>query len=327
MKRVSLWALLIVCLCGFLLAGRSVCAAPPSVEALGQALGYPSDQLVVTDVTAEERALMPYKFPSGRKAEPPNLTPENVLEFYRITGKDARTFYPILITVAKEGTFFSPKSREIIDLFEAHKDDPQSRGGGMGWYSIPGLGDAGLFFGSIQVRTVKHPEWKSATNAGAFVSEVRVPALKQEIRIALMIALDEEGELIPIPGGETYFATFGPDHEGDGTGGKKLTEIFSSLARGVFDSALANQPDLKVEEKHSTTSMDNALTASDRNDPIRMPATTSTPDPTSEPGQEPGTGSGQQGSRLFAWAPAWFWWGMGFVVAAGALWGIRQSRR
>ena len=304
-------------LCGIFIAGQTVWGAAPNVEVLGQILGYPSDQIIVTDVTAREREIV-VNPPRSWEPAKAGVPPENIVESYRVTAKDPRTFHPIVITIGKEGTYFSPRSQELIEEFDSHKEAPLSKGGGLGRFTISGVGEAGLFLSEIRVPTI----------AMAMVSEIRVPALKREIRIAWMAALDVQGqsELVAIPGGETYYALFGPvadDFKGDRY---NPIDLFTRLGRAVFDSVLANQSSPRGAATPNSNSVDNAPSVRDANHGHGLPATRVTPDRDGKAVQVKERGRGQEGNDSISRIPIWGWWAIGLVVAVGALLAIRRFR-
>ncbi len=150
------------------------------VRVLANLLGYPKSEMVITDVTAQEKEI--YSRLTLRE-EQDNLKPpvdfSRILASYRITGKPPYSFYPILITIATEGAFLSEEFKDLLDKVSAH---PLSErlSSGYGYLGPVDYGDAGKggimlheFRVPSPIKEMTYPSQKMGT-----VSEIRVPKQK-----------------------------------------------------------------------------------------------------------------------------------------------------
>jgi hypothetical protein len=180
----------------------------PKAEDIGTILGYPSSELIVEDVTSSERQVLSTPTIREERAGASLPSPDKLLAAYRVTSRNPATFHAILISVAQEGTFMTLEAEAMIEKIAILPDKPTMEGGRgpFGRVSIEGIGDGAIYPGAMKVPP--RPGWVDPGTSAAAISVLRVPAQGIEIRIAVMLALQEGDELLPTPGGESYFETF-----------------------------------------------------------------------------------------------------------------------
>ncbi len=178
---------------------------------IGNALGYPHTQLVVTDVTEAERKLYTTTVEGEGDGLRAHIEPDRILQSVRITSRIRQTFYPILVTVAKKGTFLSPQFRNLVEMLNAIPADERKKQGmkHLGRFSIENVGAGGCVIASIRIpSSVK--EMTEPFFGMSVVTELRLENESADIRVAMFLTLDEGGRvpLLKVDGGETYYATF-----------------------------------------------------------------------------------------------------------------------
>jgi hypothetical protein len=173
-------------------------------QALALIFGYPADQLVITDATEVERQL--YSIPTL-----PTIPPEDIYAAYRITGKTPATFFPLMITIAKQGTYLAEEHTDYMKMLDSlpPAEKAKLKSGDLGPMTIEGLGAGGVRFGPMRTA----PSANSAHPLGnsALIAELRMPEQKVDVRIAMSAVHDGKpgANLIKVPGGESYHAHFG----------------------------------------------------------------------------------------------------------------------
>lgn len=177
--------------------------APMSLETISKIFRFPASELVMRDVSERERSLQG----------------DAVLRAYEITGKKAFTFFPVVVSVAGEGTFMNKHAmRELAKFDSAPRDELEKAGAGF-LGSLPQIGEytGGIYLEEILTLTddddnpfkVIRPAIASATN---------IASKHIDIRIAIFTPFPHKGdELIPVLGGESYYQTLGPTNFDDVT--------------------------------------------------------------------------------------------------------------
>ena len=226
----------------FWLLLATVHGVPPDVADLGRVLWYPSSELIVEDVTQKEREI--YSTPTNREKRnglSPPIDPGKLISVYRITGKVPSSFYPILISVAKEGTFLSKKTQDIIEGLAASLDGPVVKGGRgpFGTFSLGDMGKGGLILGKIRVPS-RVKEMTEPQEKTAIISELRLPGQRIDVRIAFMSALDEGSILTERKGGERYFESFASREEATENPRYDLPQLFEALNKVAISAADAD---------------------------------------------------------------------------------------
>ena len=222
----------------------------PDVEEIGRILGYPGAELVITDVTAQERRI--YSLQSASEEEKgiaPPIGPEQIRSAYRITGRTPESFLPILITIADEGTFLGSEVREILDQLAAvsRADLIKQNAGHLGPFELNDGSEGGLIFGKLRMPS-PFEETEAPRHAMATITEVSHPRNGIDIRVAMQFALDQEGnvDLVEMPGGERYYAYFrdlrGPfETPSPGTPAFDWLAAFKGLNRVALMAYMADQ--------------------------------------------------------------------------------------
>ena len=224
-------------LLGIWLSCCAIVHASPSPELLGSILGYPVSEIVVEDVTAQERET--WSTPSAEERTSGTITsppPQNLVVAYRVTGKDPRTFLPLTIWLAREGTFLTQEVKEMLEKLSQMDDGPTERGGRgqFGPFTFDGADVAGIYLGKMKTpsRSVHMHEPKDRT---ALMAVFHLPESKLEMRMAFRAAPDE-GKLMPLPGGEAYFRSFGPSEDSNDRAWD-LAGVFAGIGREVITSS------------------------------------------------------------------------------------------
>lgn len=189
--------------------------AIPSKEDLGAILGYPASEILITDVTSEERQVLELPSARERRAQNPKVLSGNQLvAAYYVRAKDPETFYPIIIFVAKEGTFLTEEVKKTLTDLSAAPDRPISKGGKgpLGDFKFIEASESGIYMGKVK-RPSRDSAMSEPQERMAMVSVLRLATEPLDVRIAFMAALEKGVELKPISGGEQYFQNFGATAE------------------------------------------------------------------------------------------------------------------
>ena len=138
-----------LCVIRCLAVHLAICSAKaaPSALQLGTLLGYPGSEITVEQITDEERIL--WATPTARERRNGLALPDSrsLIAAYRVTGRNASTFYPMLIWVAAEGAFLNAGTKQTIDLIASDEAKPVSQGGRgpFGPLLFEGLGEGGIY--------------------------------------------------------------------------------------------------------------------------------------------------------------------------------------
>ena len=230
----------------------SYCAAlaTPLANQLGDILGYPASEIIVEQITDEEREL--WATPSARERRQGEAMhdAQSLIAAYRITGRNSSTFYPMLIWIGSEGAFLNAKTKQILDLIASDEAKPVSKGGRgpFGPLSFEGLGEGGIYLGKVKVSS-EIKEMTEPQEKAAMISVLHLPSPRLDLRIAFMASLKGGSDLSAISGGERYFESFHP--AGSNEPRYDVAKLFLSLnqlittVNQVITSAPASLPRAK----------------------------------------------------------------------------------
>lgn len=177
----------------------------PSPDALGKLLGFPSSELVVEDVTAEERIIL--QTPSTREKRRNTILPDpNVLlKAYLIRGKNENTFVPIQIYIGKRDAFLTPELLEKVDKYTAGL-----RSKNPSWkVDFESLGRGGMYLTNdhkvkSEVSGVEEP-----SRVVAELIVLQPHGQDFDVKIVMRPSLPMGAKLIPISDGEAYYSIYG----------------------------------------------------------------------------------------------------------------------
>ncbi len=193
-------------------------------KTIGGNFGYPDGELVVSDVKNEESSFE--KLP--------------VIEAWRIEGKTPYSFYPVVVSVAKVGTFFTEEIVALNAKVDALPDTPAPRGRGpFGSFS---LGDGSI--GGIHLS--KHG--KSA----AVVSTMTMPQRGIDVRISVECPFGPES-LVPVSGGEQYMKNMAADSGFDLKGLFVKANEFAATLNSKASGGVAEMPTRPIPPSASDT--------------------------------------------------------------------------
>lgn len=179
---------------------------------IGRILGYPASEILITEVTQKERDIYSRRtVGEAERGETPPIRADQIIAAYRVTGKTPASFYPILVTVAREGALLSSAFADLSAKIDAVpvQDRQKQRMGHLGKLQFKDLGAGGFIIGELRAPSpIKEMSYPSSRMA--MIAELRLPDVKADVRIAVCSALDEGGkaELKEIPGGERYYEFF-----------------------------------------------------------------------------------------------------------------------
>jgi hypothetical protein len=227
--------------CLFLLSLVRLCnaQATPTPHEIGMILGYPATEIIVQDITAEERVL--WSTPTAKERRSAVQLPDSatLIAAYKVVGRDPRTFFSMRIWLGREGTFLNPQSRKILDAIAADPSAPVIRGGKgpFGAQSFGELGDGGIYLGKVKVPSTTK-EMTEPQEKAAMISVLHLASQNIDVRIALMAALEGEPNLNPILGGEKYYEAFAALGEDRSEPRYDVAELFRSLNHLAATQAL-----------------------------------------------------------------------------------------
>jgi len=240
-----------------------VAAAAPSAHRLGELLGYPESEIIVDNITDQERELWVIPTARERRQAATMSNPQSLIAAYKVTARDTTTFYPMFVWIGKKGTFQNSKSQKIFDLIAADEAKPVSQGGRgpFGPQSFNGLGTGGIYLGKIKVSsTIK--EMLEPQEKSAMISILYLPPKGIDLRIAFMAGLEGGGDLIPLSGGEKYFESFRPSKEGETEPRYDVAALFGELNQLVISEAdVANAPQAIAPSQLQQTIIKNSVNA------------------------------------------------------------------
>ncbi len=264
--------------------------SPVSLAALAAAFRFPVSELITQNVTEDDR----------------KVNGNAVVSTYQISSKTPFAFYPVLITVAREGTFITNETRQVLNRLDSEPEGLISKGGRGPLGNLP-LGDdisGGLLIGEIRVSPTRQPFDRPEMRMAVF-STANIPSKQLDIRIAMLAAFQGGKDLIMVPGGESYYQAFS-----DPSDDKNYAEppprpefdvrgLFTVLTELVRKSPLvANAKGIDSSAKAAAPTTSPPSTATPETSPLPTTRVAQTPTPTIE-------------SR----APVWPW-GVGIAALA-----------
>lgn len=216
----------------FLLSLVRLCNAQttPTPHEIGLIFGYPATEIIVQDITAEERVLWSTPTAKERRSAVQLPAPSTLIAAYKVVGRDPRTFFPMRIWLGHTATFLNPQSRKILDAIAADPSAPVIRGGKgpFGAQSFGQLGDGGIYLGKVKVSSTTK-EMTEPQEKAAMISVLHLASRDIDVRIALMAALEGEPNLNPILGGEKYYEAFTASEEDRSEPRYDVAELFRRL--------------------------------------------------------------------------------------------------
>jgi hypothetical protein len=226
-------------------------AAPPDAKMIGEAFGFPPDQLVISDVLAQEKEIYSIQTSrESREGQAPPVRPEDLLAAYRITGRVKNTFFPVLLTVAKGGSFLAGDVLETIKQLEAYAVETEKSDGNkpsFGIFTTDSSSLGGIFLGKLLMPSRFQQESEPQLHM-AIICELRFENEGVDVRMAQRKAFDGEvrHDLISAPGGETYFKAFGPREPYDESPRERASfdykACFAALNRTLVENYFKDHP-------------------------------------------------------------------------------------
>jgi len=213
--------------------------AAPTPQEIGIILGYPATEIIVQDITAEERVLWSTPTAKERRSAVQLPDPASLIAAYKVLGRDHRTFFPMRIWLGHSGTFLNAQSRQLLDAIAADPTAPVNRGGKgpSGVQSFGKLGVGGIYLGKVKVPS-STKEMTEPQEKAAMISLLHLESRDIDVRIALMAALEGEPNLIPILGGEKYYEAFTASEEDRSEPRYDVAGLFLSLNQIAATEAL-----------------------------------------------------------------------------------------
>ncbi len=191
------------------------------LKRLAAALQFPYENLKVEDYLEAEKGMHAVvKVHNAFKKFKP-VAPENVLLAYKITSNEPYTFFPIIITVVKKGSYYTP---EIVKLIEDTSRAPEVsylQGGRLpfGDFAIRDQQKAFLYMREILLPaepmqydfdppgvTRMMGGWPSLMPAT--ISILQVENSDVEIKVSMQYTFPNGEELKKVAGGEVYHLNF-----------------------------------------------------------------------------------------------------------------------
>lgn len=215
----------------------------PSTDVLGKLLGFPSSELVVEDVTAEERIIL--QTPSIKEKRRNAILPDPavLLKAYLIRGKNENTFVPIQIYIGKREAFLTPELVEKVDKYTAGL-----RSKNPSWkVDFESIGRGGMYF--TQDHKVK-PEVSGVKDPSRVVADVILLHPKGEnfdVKIVMRWSLPMGAKLVPISGGEAYYSIYGTLEDENREPKLDLAKATLELSKTVITEWLREQNAASVE--------------------------------------------------------------------------------
>ena len=220
---------LILVYLAFQLLGHTALATPLA-QNLGELLGYPGNEIVITNITDEERQLWSNPTAHERRQGIPMPDPKTLIAAYKVNGRTASTFYPMLIWIGATGTFLNSSTQQTLDLITSGEAKPVNQGGRgqFGSQSFEEIGKGGIYLGKIKLPS-RNREMSEPQEKMALISILHQPTRNLDYRIALMPNLEGSVDLIPMPGGERYFETFNQLNDDESEPRYDVAKLFLNL--------------------------------------------------------------------------------------------------
>lgn len=209
----------------------------PSAEVVGKILGYPAAELVIEDVTLQERTII--QTPSRLEKRKQTVLPDAavLLKAYLIHGKNENTFIPIQVYIGAKDSFLTSEV-----LAQADKIRSSARTRNPSWMvDFESLGRGGVYF--VQDHKVKSevPQLKRPSLVAAEVFVMQPHGHNFDVKIVQRAGLPQGVDLKPISGGEAYYNIFVPAEEQKAELPLDGTRIFFDLTKIVIAEWQAEQ--------------------------------------------------------------------------------------
>jgi hypothetical protein len=276
-------------------------AAMPAPDALGQLLGFPSSELVVEDVTAEERIIL--QTPSIKEKRRNAILPDPavLLKAYLIRGKNENTFVPIQIYIGNRDAFLTPELLEKVDKYTAGL-----RSKNPSWkVDFESLGRGGMYFTQDHKVKSEGSGFKEPRGVVADVILLQPKGESFDIKIVMRWSLPMGAKLIPISGGETYYSIYGTLED-------ENREPKLDLAKATFE--LSKTVITEWQNEHNAASVVPPKDA--------VPSQQATPTKALDAAPQSGPSASSPATRSI-------WWVAGFALVAVAFFAntLRKRRR
>ena len=188
------------------LGSFQVCtAAVASTELVGRLLGFPSSELVIEDVTVDERIIL--QTPSIKEKRRNAILPDPavLLKAYLIRGKNENTFVPIQIYIGKREAFLNPELLVKVDNYTAGLQSKNPS-----WKAdFESLGRGGMYFTGDHKVKPEVSGFKEPSQVAAEVILLQPHGQDFDVKIVMRPSLPMGAKLIPISGGEVYYSIYG----------------------------------------------------------------------------------------------------------------------
>jgi hypothetical protein len=237
---------------------------------VAEALQFPYENLKVEDYLEAERGLYEAVEVHHRFKNYNPTAPENILLAYKITSDKPHTFFPIIITVVKEGSYYTPELLKSINYVSGLPEVSYIKGGRLPYGDIPISDQQKAFLGVGEVMLPSEPMQIPFDTPGAIqipggwpvlrpaiISYIQAANSDVEIRILIQQVFCDAKDLIKIAGGEVYYKNLS-DFDGNVALSESddpsviiLPKLFKALNEVVLD-APALAPYLKKEKVSNT---------------------------------------------------------------------------
>jgi len=131
---------------------------------------------------------------------------EAVISAWEIKSRTPFAFFPVLITIAHEGTFVRAKTREVLASYDKLPVGLVTAGG-RGPFGTLSMGEdlfGGVLGGHIDVAATSQPFDVPRVRMATF-SAVNIKSKHVDVRIAVLAPFSGGEELVKVPGGEGYY--------------------------------------------------------------------------------------------------------------------------
>lgn len=191
------------------------------IKKLAEAFQFPHESLKVEDYTETEKQLNTSIRENSAFKEYGLITSENLILSYKITSTKPYTFYPLIVTVAKKGSYYTPEVLNSMEVTGRLPEVSYLKGGRLpyGDFPITAKQKAFLCMGKIiipdePVESNFDPPGVTRIVGGwpiekpATISYLQVNNSDIEIKISLQYTFSVPEELKKVEGGESYHQNF-----------------------------------------------------------------------------------------------------------------------
>lgn len=212
-------------------------AAMPTAGVVGNLLGFPSTELVIEDVTIEERTIL--QTPTGKEKRRNTIPPDPavLLKAYHIRGKTGNTFIPIQVYIGKREAFLTPEVLVKVDQYMAGLRSKDA----FWMVDFESLGRGGMYFTLDHKVRAQDSGLKEPRLVPAEFILMQPHGQNFDVKIVMRPTLPGDGKLVPIPGGEVYFSIYGTLEDETREPKLDLAEAALELAKTVISEWLAEQ--------------------------------------------------------------------------------------